>query len=175
MELFAAIMERRSVRKFLADRPVSREALERIVLAGVEAPSGCNMQLRQFVIVDDPGLLAKLAPMNRAMNGAPACIAILAEPKATPYGEYWRQDASASMQNMLLAATALGLGSCWIEGGFDRNENTIRELLAVPPTFRVCCMMSVGYAAEPGQRPVKSLPRDVTHYNQFGKTAATSH
>jgi len=169
MDLFAAIMERRSIRKFQADRRVSREVLENIVVAGVEAPSGCNMQLRQFVIVDDPALLAKLAPLNRAMNGAPACIAILAEPKATPYGEYWRQDASASMQNMLLAATALGLGSCWIEGGFDRNENTIHDILHIPPTLRVCSLMSVGYAVDPAQRPVKSLPGDVTHYNRFGE------
>ena len=169
MELFAAIMGRRSVRKFDIARPVSREMLEKIVLAGVEAPSGCNMQLRQFVIVDEPAVLAKLAPLSRALTGAPACIAILAEPKASPYGEYWRQDASASMQNMLLAATGLGLGSCWIEGGFDRNEDIIREILHVPPTLRVCSLMSVGYAAEPGKRPEKSLPRDVTHYNRFGE------
>ena len=171
MDIFAAIMDRRSVRKFDAARPVSREALERIVVAGVEAPSGCNMQLRQFVIVDDPALMAKLAPFNRALPTAPACIAILAEPKASPYGEYWRQDASASMQNMLLAATGLGLASCWIEGGLDKNEEKIREILGIPATLRVCSLVSIGYAAEPAQRPVKSLPRDVTHYNRFGKKA----
>ncbi|MCL2701933.1 MAG: nitroreductase family protein [Phycisphaerae bacterium] len=174
MDLFAAILERRSIRKFQA-RSVSRGDLETIVVAGVEAPSGCNMQLRQFVIVDEPAVLAKLAPFSRALVGAPACIAILAEPKATPYGEYWRQDASASMQNMLLAATGLGLGGCWIEGGFDKNEDAIREILGVPSTFRVCSLMSIGYASEPGQRPEKSLPRDVTHYNRFGEKADSSH
>jgi len=172
MELIDAMMSRRSVRTFLPDRRVSREMLEKLVLAGVEAPSGCNMQLRQFVIVDDPAVLAKLAPFSRALPTAPACIAILAEPKATPYGEYWRQDASASMQNMLLMATDLGFGSCWIEGGFEQNEAAIREILGVPPTLRVCSLMSVGYAATPGKRPEKSLPRDVTHYNRFGEQTA---
>lgn len=166
MDLFDAINQRRSIRKF-DGQAVPREVLERIVAAGVEAPSGCNAQLRHYVIVDDPAVMEKLRPVSKAMTGAAACIVIVMEPKPTPYGEYWVQDASAAMQNMLLAAVALGYGACWIEGHVRRCEPAVREALGLPGHLRPWSLLPIGRAAENPSRPPKPSPADLTHYNRW--------
>ncbi len=171
MEFFKAVESRRSVRQFLP-AAVPRAALERIVMddvaAGIEAPSGCNLQLRQYVIVDDPAVMAELRPASRALATAPAAIAILLEPQGTRFGEFWIQDASAAMQNMLLAAVALGYGACWIEGAVRPHEDELRRVLGVPEGLRVWSILSVGKPAEAPERPAKSPFAEVVHHNRFG-------
>jgi nitroreductase len=168
MDLFEAIEKRRSVRKYKPD-PVARGDLERIVRAGIEAPSGCNMQLRQYVIVDDAETMAKLQPLSRSLAGAPAAIVILVDPKETQYGSFWVQDASAAMENMLLAAAALGYGSCWIEGALRRCEQQLRDILKVPEDLRVWSLLPVGTPDETPSRPEKSDFADVVHVNRYGQ------
>ncbi|HOF19530.1 MAG TPA: nitroreductase family protein [Phycisphaerae bacterium] len=168
MDVFEAIHRRRSVRNFTGD-PVVAADLEKIVAAGIEAPSGCNMQLRQYVIVDDPAVMDKLRPLSGAIDGAPAAIVLLVDPQPTRYGEFWIQDASAAMENMLLAAEALGYGACWVEGALRRCEETLRELLGVPANLRVWSLMSVGRAAKTPPRPAKSEFAQVVHRNRFGE------
>lgn len=170
MELMDVILARRSVRRYLPD-PVAREDLEKIVAAGIEAPSGTNLQLRQYVIVDDAAVLGELRGVSPAMTGAPAAIVLLVEPKGTSYGEFWIQDASAAIENMLLAAVDLGYASCWIEGQVRPNEAKLRRLLNVPQSLRVWAILPVGRPAEAPKRPGKSAPPDVTHYNRFGRKA----
>jgi len=171
MDVFEAINKRRSVRKYL-DEPVPRQVLERIVAAGIEAPSGCNMQLRQYIIVDDPAVMQQLRPVSKALTGAPAAIVILVEPRPSSFGfEFWVQDASAAMQNMLLAAVALGYAGCWVEGALRKCEQQLRQVLGVPRHLRVWSMLRVGKAAETPQRPDKSAASEVTHYNRYGTRA----
>ncbi len=166
MDTFEAVNRRRSVRKFLPE-PVPREVLERIVAAGVEAPSGCNMQLREYVIVDDPALMDRIRPAGRAMDGAPAAIVLLVKPEATQFGEFWVQDASAAMENMLLAAVALGYAGCWVEGALRRSEDLVREALGVPEAYRVWSLTPIGRPVEEPARPPKPAAKDVTHINRF--------
>ncbi|MFP3938324.1 MAG: nitroreductase family protein, partial [Phycisphaerae bacterium] len=131
MDALTAIHARRSVRKFRSD-PVKPDDLKRIVAAAVDAPSGCNAQLRQYVVVDDAEVMDKLRQFSHALQSAPAAVVLLIDPKPTQFGEFWVQDASAAMENMLIAATALGYGSCWVEGAIRRHEKEIAELLGVP-------------------------------------------
>ena len=170
MDFFDVVRARRSVRKY-APEPVGRDVLERIVAAGIEAPSGCNEQLRQYVIVDDPETMEQLRGVSGALTGAPAAIVLLVEPKGTPYGEFYVQDASAALENMLLAAVALGYGACWVEGALRGHEQAVRELLAVPEGLRVWSLMPVGRPAETPQRPRKSDPADAVHHNRYGNRA----
>ena len=167
MDFFEVIVSRRSVRKYKPD-PVGRDVLEEIVTAGIEAPTGCNMQLKQYVIVDDAGVMEQIRPLSGAMTGAAAAIVLLVEPKGTPYGEFWVQDASAAMENMLLAAVALGYAACWVEGAIRRCEDELRRILAVSGGLRVWSLMPVGKPAQTPARPAKADPAEVTHYNQFG-------
>ncbi len=164
MDFYSVVNQRRSVRKFEPD-PVPREVLERIVRTGIEAPSGCNMQLRHYVIVDDPELMDRLRSASPALQGAPAAIFVVMDPQATPYGEFWMQDASAAIENMLLAAVAEGYASCWIEGQVRRTEEQLRPLLNVPAPLRIWAILPIGRAAVQPERPAKSPYEDVVHVN----------
>jgi nitroreductase len=164
---FSVVNSRRSVRKFTSE-PVPREVLEKIVAAGVEAPSGGNAQLRQYVIVDGSAAMDKLRAATPALKTAPAAIVILMDPSPTRWGEFWVQDASAAMENMLLAAVALGYASVWVEGAVRRCEEDLRKLLGVPANLRVWSLLPVGKPAETPARPPKPQAADVTHYNRFG-------
>ena len=168
MDFFDVVNTRRSVRRYLG-QTVGRDVLEQIVAAGVEAPSGCNVQSKQYVIVDDPEIMAELRPMSPALTGAPAAIVLLMDPIGTKYGEFWIQDASAAMENMLLAAVALGYGACWVEGQVRVCEDRVRQLLGVPADLRIWSLMPVGIPASEARRPPKPAPADVTHYNRYGE------
>ena len=168
MDVLEAIRTRRSVRHFLP-QPVPRDVLEQIVAAGIEAPSGCNMQLRQYVIVDDPKVMDQVRTCSKSIADAPCAIVMLLETKASPYGEFWVQDASAAMQNMLLAAVGLGYGACWIEGAVRRVEEDLRKLLAAPAHLRVWSLLPVGKPAAQPARPPKSEPQQVTFFNRYAQ------
>jgi nitroreductase len=167
MELFDAINGRRSVRKFTGE-PAGRELLEKVVQAGIDAPSGGNLQAKQYVVIDDPEMVDRIRFVSPAMAGAAAAIVLLTEEKDTKYGTYWVQDASAAMENMLLAAVGLGLAGCWIEGHVRPNEQRLREILGVPEHLRVWSITPVGKPAVEAKRPPKPSLAEVTHYNVYG-------
>lgn len=173
MDLFTVIKNRRSVRQFTAE-PVGRTDLDKIVAAGIEAPSGCNMQLRQYLIVDDPQVLERMRAVSPKSAMAPAAIVVLVEPKGTAYGEYYIQDAAAAIENMLLATVALGYASCWLEGNIRGQEAELRRILGVPDTLRLWAVLPIGKAASHPERPAKSHLAEVTHYNVFGSKAGRS-
>jgi nitroreductase len=166
MDFFEAIESRRSVRRYLS-QPVPRDVLTRIVHAGAEAPSGCNAHLRHFIVVDDAGVMNVLRGLNQAFDGAPAAIVVAVEPVGAGRGEYWVQDASAAMQSMLLAATALGYAGCWIEGNRANWEQPVRELLKVPGRLRPWAMTPIGKPAAPAPRPPKPGAAAITHFNTW--------
>ena len=136
MEVFDALLNRRSVRRFKSELP-AREELEKIAEAGLYAASGKGLQTVKIVIVTNPELIATLREWNRVIGGwdegvdpfygAPALLLVLAD-RASPNHVY---DGALAMGNMMLAAHALGLGSCWINRArqaFDTDEG--RALLA---------------------------------------------
>jgi len=167
------IRARRSVRDFLAE-PVPRDVLRQIAAAGQEAPSGCNMQAKQFVVIDDPAVMDRIRPFSGALSNAPAAVVLLIEPKGTAFGEFWVQDASAAMENMLLAAVALGYDACWVEGALRRCEDQLREILNVPVHLRIWSLAAVGRAAAKPPRPPKPDAADVTHYNRYDNREPSS-
>ncbi|MFB3891538.1 MAG: nitroreductase family protein [Phycisphaerae bacterium] len=167
IDFFTVVKARRSVREYLP-KPVPREVLAKIVAAGVEAPSGANGQFRQYIIVDEPAVMDKIRPVSKALTGAPACIVLVVTPKATQWGEFWVQDASAAMENMLLAAVALGYGGCWVEGAVRRAEADLRKVLGVPEDLRIWSLTPIGKPAAMPPRPAKPAAPDVTHYNRYG-------
>lgn len=169
MEFFKVINSRRSIRRFQCEE-VELAVLQKIVAAGAEAPSGCNLHLKQFIIVDDPAVVDKLRRFSKALHEALAVIAIIVEPKSSDYGEFWIQDASAAMENMLLAAVALGYGGCWVEGAVRSNEQEIAAVLNVPANLRPWSLMPVGKPSQELHRPTKPAWQEITHYNRYGQT-----
>ena len=163
MDLFEAIKERYSYRGDFQEKPVPRQDLRKIVQAGLDAPSGCNAQTTRFVIVDDADLLARIGAMegaNPALRGARALIACFVDrrPEAV-YGEnhFQIEDCAAAVENMLLAVTALGYATVWIDGWL-RNKGraeALGELLGAPDDRIVRVILPLGVPAEAGPRKEK--------------------
>lgn len=163
MNAIDAIMKRRSYRGRYEATPVPKEHLQLILEAGLAAPSGCNKQTTSLIAVDDPALLKQLHAVIQPSIGetAPAMICVLTRP-IIAYRDrtYYVQDYSAAIENMLLAITALGYESCWIEGHVtddDRIGDQMARILGVPEEYSLVCFLPVGVAAE-AAKPVKKLP-----------------
>ena len=175
MNVLQAIEARHSYRGRYLDQPVPREDLERILRAGLCAPSGCNKQTASLIAVDDPAVLAKLRKVIRPpiAQTAPAMICVLTK-RIIAYGDrcYSVQDYAAAIENMLLAIVALGYQSCWIEGHItdaDAIGRQMADILGVPKEYDLVCFLPVGVAAEV-VRPPEKLPFEVrAWFNRFGQ------
>lgn len=161
MDLFEAIKSRYSYRGAYLPEPVPREALSRILEAGLAAPSGCNAQTTSLIAVDDPALLARLGALLGKSNfaGAPAAVCVLTQ-RIVAYRDrsFFVQDYAAAIENMLLAITALGYASCWVEGRVtdeDRVGRKMADLLGVPPDVALVAYLPVGRAQAEGPRAAR--------------------
>jgi nitroreductase len=143
MEALEAIRKRRSVRQYNGD-PIPREHLETIVDAARLAPSGYNRQPWEFVVVTDRAMITQLAVVANWMDKSGAIIAVVMETAS----EFWLEDASAAVENMLIASTALGYGSCWVEGDSLQREEHLKDLLHVPAERRLITLVTIGVPAE---------------------------
>lgn len=155
MDVFEAIRTRRSIRKF-RPKPIPDDRLEMILEAGRLAPSADNRQPWRFVVVKDPerkGVLAKAADNQMFIADAGVIIAALGDPEASP--RWFRQDPMIAVEHMVLAATALGYGTCWI-GAFDEEE--VKRILEIPDELKVIVLLPIGFPDEaPAPRARKSL------------------
>ncbi len=142
------IFARRSIRHYTSE-PVSDADVQALLEAGMAAPSARNTKPWHFVVVRDREQLRRLAsvhPNASMLDGAALGIAVCGEPRES---EYWVQDASAATENILLAATALGLGAVWI-GVHPKPEREarVREILGLPTHITPLCLIAVGHPAE---------------------------
>ena len=171
MDVFEAIHTRRSVRKFTQD-PVSEEAIKTMLSAAMVGPTAGNGQTWRFVVVTDKDLLAKIPTVQKhayMATRSAATIIMCADSGAERYEgrEYWVQDCAAAMQNMLLAARALGLGACWCGlHPVKEWEDGIREIFAIPEHIHILGLCAIGHAARPQERADRFDPEKV-HYNRW--------
>ena len=171
--VFETIRERTSIRKFDPSVPVSEESVEKILRAGMCAPSAMNKQPWEFVVVRDSAQLKALGealPYSRVGNGAQAAIVVCGNLDNGLPGrgtEYWIHDCSAASMNILLAAKALGLGAVWtgVYPGEDRVE-IVRKLLAIPEGFMPLNVIPLGTPAENPEPKDKWNPAKI-HQNRW--------
>ena len=148
MDMLKAIYTRRSVRKF-TDRPVDDELLTKIIDAGRWAPSGLNNQPWRFAVVRDINIkdeLASLTKYSKIIEGAPACIAVFIDTEAMYNDIKDHQSIGACLQNMLLAAHALGLGAVWL-GEILKSAGAACELLKMPASHELMAVIALGHPA----------------------------
>ena len=163
MDLFEAIEKRASVRQ-LESADISDEDLRKILDAGRRAPSGRNLQPLEYVVIADPATIEKLERVQPFIAQSSVIIALVADKSS----EYWLEDASAAAENMLLAITALGYASCWVEGTLLRHEEWAKELLGVPEDRRLIILLPIGRpAVTPVQKEKKPL-EDIVHSERYG-------
>jgi nitroreductase len=146
MDLLEGIYTRRSVRRY-TDQPVEREQLIEIIKAGMWAPSGLNNQPWRFVIVREREARLKLAELTKyraIIESAPACIAVFIDRGAMYNDIKDHQAMGACIQNMLLAAHALGLGAVWLGEILNKAEK-VRALLELPPEMDLMAVVAIGH------------------------------
>ena len=146
------IQKRRSIREY-QDKAVSRELLEKLLQAGMAAPSARNSKPWEFVVVTEKATLDKLrANLKNGNYNAPAAIVVLGNLKiatAESSTRFWVQDCTAAVENMLIAAAGLGLGTVWI-GSYPKEDvmQAERDILGISQDVYPLALFYVGYPAE---------------------------
>lgn len=135
-----AIAERRSIRSF-TEKPVSLDDLKKLVTAAKWAPTGSDRQQWKYVIINDSEVVKKVIMASPLLRGKPTAVILICLEKARG-GE---MDIGFAAQNIMLAAHALGIGSCAILG-FSRTA--IRKILDIPEGLEPSLLIALGYAAD---------------------------
>jgi len=169
MEVLEAIKKRRSIRRFRLET-IPDETLRLILEAGRLAPSAGNRQPWRFILVKDAErrrALAEATDNYLFVADASVVVVALGDPNASP--RWFRQDPMIAMEHIVLAATSLGYGTCWI-GGF--NEEEVKRVLRVPERLAVIAMLPIGIPDEsPPPRPRKAL-EEIVYLEEHGKPLA---
>jgi nitroreductase len=152
MDILEGIYTRRSVREF-TDLPVEREKIQEVLRAGAWAPSGLNNQPWRFVVVRNSTKRAELAGLtrySRILEQAPVAIAVFVDRSAMYNDTKDHQAIGACLQNMLLAAHAIGLGVVWL-GEILKNAVAVRDTLELSENLELMAVLAVGYPARTDQ------------------------
>ncbi len=166
VEVFEAIKSRRSVRRYRRE-DVPDELVLKVLEAARWAPSSKNRQPWSFVVVRNPVVkkeLAKLAAFGGFLAEAPVVIAVVTDPRASP--RFHEVDGSCAVENMMLAAWSLGLGTCWI-GTMDREG--AKQLLGVPEELNLLTVIPLGYPAEESRAPSRKSLDELVYWERFGQ------
>jgi nitroreductase len=145
MDVFEVLKKRRSIRAF-QDKEISNADLEAIVDTARFAPTARNVQPWEFVIIKDKKVLKEigiLAENGRFISSCPVCIAVFCSDT-----KYYLEDGSAATVNILNAATALGIGSCWVAGDKKPYCHQVSNLLKAPEELRLVSLIALGYPQE---------------------------
>jgi nitroreductase len=161
MDALDAISKRRSVRRFTSAL-VPKEDLEIIVDAARLAANGSNRQMWDFVVITERAMIEQFKSAGPWIAQAPAVIAVVLDPST----RWWVEDGAAAIENMLIAATALGYGSCWVEGDALPREAQYKELLGIPENKRLMALIPIGVATDWPVREKKSLEQ-VIHWEKY--------
>ena len=176
MSILETIKNRTSYRGEYKNTAIPRTDLQKIMEAGLAAPSGCNKQTTSLIAVDDADLLRRLREVIRpqAAETAPAMICVLTQ-KIIAYRDrcFNIQDYSAAIQNMLLAAVELGYQSCWYEGhvtDVDAIGHKMADILGVPDDYELVCFLPIGIASQKIKHVDKKAFSERAWFNGFKRT-----
>jgi nitroreductase len=158
------ILSRRSIRNY-EQKEIPKDVLDKILEAGRQAPSAINRQPWHFVVVADSKIKKELSGwfFSRHVKSAPIVVVGCANTGFLDK-RFSIVNTSIALQNMVIAAWAIGVGSCWI-GGF--NEDKVKKLLSIPDRWKVVALVTFGYPAEiphsKGRKPIEKI----VSYNKF--------
>jgi len=168
------IRKRRTIRKFTADE-LSDEVVEALLGAAAVAPSRLDRRPLHFLVIRDKKTKGKIADALRVrpyVEQAQVVIAVCGNPDISPT---WELDASAAIENMLLAATSLGLGAAWVgskgSSMWELTVQVLREALAIPKNIDVVSLVCLGRPGEDKKAYEPSEKRDPqrVHYDHWDK------
>jgi len=163
MDAIECLKTRRSIRSYKPD-PVPKNVIEDIIDCARLAPTGRGEQPWEFVVVTDEGprkRIAEIADYGKFIANAPVCVAVFCKDTT-----YYIEDGSAATQNIMLAAHAHGLGSCWVAGDKKHYCPAIADLLKVPAGYKLISLVSIGRTDEKPQRNKRPLS-ELLHWEHF--------
>jgi nitroreductase len=144
------VMNRSSIRSYI-ERQVEEEKIQYVLECARLAPSWVNSQCWRFIVVRDKELIQQIAKttiVNRWIKNVPVIIIACADPSLSGVRNginYYAVDVAIAMEHLILAATDVGLGTCWIA---EYNETKLKELLRIPNRIKVVAISPLGYATE---------------------------
>jgi nitroreductase len=181
MNVFEAIIGRKSVRRF-EKKPLDEKLVGVLLYMATQAPSAGNVQDWRFIVVKDEDQKKKLSEAaldQEQIVEAPIDIVVCSDLKSIglKYGRrgellYSIQDTASATENILLAAHALGLGSCWV-GAFD--EEKVKSILCLPEDVRPVAIIPIGYPAEDSKKPERKMFDNLTWVDKWGEKYEISY
>lgn len=170
----STIFTRRSIRSFIKEKKVEQEKVDILLRAAMQAPSACNKQPWEFLVLDDEKIIDSIALIDKhyvLAAKAPLVIIVLGNEKTTHRGEnglaWYPQDLSASIQNILLQAAELGLGSVWIGTYPDEKRiNSLKKYFNMPEHITPFAVIAIGYSEEKHEF-VDRYDNSKVHYNKY--------
>ena len=163
------IFKRRSIRRFL-DKPLEPEKIERILRAGMQAPSAHNNQRWEFIVVTDKEkreVLSKFGLYTGMIAQAPASIIIMGKYDDEALNPWFEQDLGACTENILLQIVEEGLGGCWM--GFYPNKDMVRKVkkyFNVPEKVMPFGVVALGYSPDENHF-IDRFDKSKVHYNKY--------
>lgn len=154
MDALECLKTRRSIRSY-ERTPVEQDVIDDIIDCARLAPTAINIQPWEFVVVTDEDVQRKIADFTdhgKFIAHAPVCVGVFCEDT-----KYYLEDGCAATVNILHAAHAHGLGSCWVAGDKKPYANEIRELLGVPSNYKLISLVSIGHTEENPTMSKRSL------------------
>jgi len=168
MDPLEMLKTRRSIREY-SNEPIAKEILEKIIDAARFAPTARNVQPWEFIVITEiPTLkkLSELAENGRFLAEAKACIAVFCSDT-----KYYLEDGCAATCNILLAAAALGIGSCWVAGDKKPYALKVAQLLNVPIAYKLVSLVALGYPKPKDSFYLaeKRSLKEVIHWEKWGQ------
>lgn len=169
MEIQEALLNRRSIRRY-TDQKISKEDISKILKAAMYAPSAMNLQAWQFIVIDEKEILIetiKSIPYAEMLKQSSAAIIVCGD-NAVEKNESWLlQNCSASIQNILLSAHGLGIGSCWVAiHGMDDVYKNVRVQFKLPENIVPVALIALGYPDEKVEAEER-FKQDKIHFNKW--------
>jgi nitroreductase len=164
-----AIFNRRSIRKYTRQE-IPEEIIEKLMRAGMAAPSAGNEQPWHFVVIKDKDILSaipKFHPYAQMLREADCAIVVCGDLVLETNKGFWVQDCSAATENILIEATDLSLGSVWIGVHPDKDRvKPLQALLGLPETVTPLCIIALGYPTD-SKAPVDRYNAARVHRNKW--------
>ncbi len=149
-----AILKRHSIRSY-TDKPISDEIIEQLLHAGMSAPSAMHSSPWHFIVINDVdrmNTITQIHPYSHMLLQAQCAILVCGDQSAEILPEYFQQNCSAATENIIIAATDLGLGCVWV--GLYPNEQyrtSFKQLFNLPKNIEPFSLIPLGYPAQPAK------------------------
>ena len=169
MQIQEALLNRRSIRKY-KNQKINKEDIDKILKAAMYAPSAMNLQAWQFIVIEDKDVLIetiKSIPYAEMLKQSAAAILVCGDSLVEKNESWLLQNCSAAIQNILLSAQGLGIGSCWIAiHGMNDVYKNIKAQFKLPENIVPVSLISLGYPDEV-IKAEERFKQDKIHFNKW--------